>query len=87
MCRVPTEISAAEGACRLAELSDQLNRARDALIGLDLRDEQRLEARELFLRIEAARFEVQSLRLSRSFNERQEKGPEWTKTSAWTDRS
>jgi hypothetical protein len=85
MCGVPTDMSAAERARWLAELSDALNNAHDFLVGLNFRDEQRLEARELFLRIEAARFEVQSLRLSRSLSERRDNDPKWIRSSAWTD--
>ena len=87
MCGGPTDMSAAERARWLVELTDALNRAHDVLIGLNLRGEQQLEARELFLRIEAARFEVQSLRLSRSLNGRHDKSPQWTRISAWTDQA
>lgn len=76
MHSVPTEAPAARRARWLAELSEALNEAHQLLIGLDIRPEQRGEARELYLRIEAARLEVQSLRLSRSLNARENKGSE-----------
>ena len=85
MCGVPTEMSAVARARWLAEISEALNKARDALIGLDIRRELREEAAELFLRIEAARFEANLLRSSRALNERDDKSPKWIKMSAWTD--
>jgi hypothetical protein len=41
------------------------------------------ELSELHLRIEAARFEVQSLRLSRSLNPRPQSGPKRTESPLW----
>jgi hypothetical protein len=83
MLGVPAEVAAAERARWLAELSDALTQARQLLITLDLDAERRLEARELHWRIEAARLEVQSLRLSRSVTQRPEKTPEWTDSLPW----
>ena len=48
------------------------------LTELNLRGEQHLVARELHLRIEAARLEVQSLQLRRSLQPRRQPTPEWT---------
>ena len=74
---VPTEVPAVERARWLAEISDALNAAHELVMTLNWHGEQRAEARELFLQIEAARFEVRSLRLSRSLSQRDPKGPEW----------
>ena len=80
---VPAEMAAAERARWLADLSDALNQAHELLVNLDLDGKRRLEARELHWRIEAARLEVQSLRLSRSVTQRPEKAPEWIDSLPW----
>jgi hypothetical protein len=83
VCSVPTEVPPAERARWLAELSDALNDAHDLVVGLELRGEQRADALELYLRIEAARLEVQSLRLSRSVQPRHEATPKWMGSQPW----
>lgn len=84
MCSVPTETpAAAERAQWLAELSNALNEAHQLLSGLSIRSEQRSDAVELHLRIEAARLEVQSLQLSRSLQPRQEYLAGWTGSQPW----
>lgn len=83
MWSVPTELPAADRLRWLAELADTLNQAHHLLIGLDLHEQSRAEAHELYLRIEAARFEVQSLRLSRSVNPRENESPEWAEFIPW----
>jgi len=83
MLGVPAEMAAAERARWLADLADALNQAHQLLVTLDLDAERRLEARELHWRIEAARLEVQSLRLSRSVTQRPEKAPEWIDSLPW----
>jgi hypothetical protein len=83
MFSVPAEEPAAERARWLADLSDALNAAHELLFDLDVGAQQRLEARELYWRIEAARLEVQSLRLSRSLMPRDEKDPEWSESIPW----
>ena len=85
MCSVPTEVPAAERAGWLAELTEALADARQLLTSMDLPHERRLEARELFLRIEAARLEAQSLRLSRSLNPRDRNDPERIELPPWRD--
>lgn len=65
MCSVPIDNPAAENARWLAEISEALEAARDTLVGLEAQLEDRRLASELYQRIEAARFEVRSLRLSR----------------------
>jgi hypothetical protein len=83
VCSVPTEVLAAERARWLAQLSEALEEAHRLLIAADFEDEERCAMRELCWRIEAARFEVQSLRLSRSLNPREEKGPAWMQSLPW----
>jgi hypothetical protein len=68
---VPTDV-------RLAELSDALNDAHDLVVGLELRGDQRTDGLELYLKIEAARLEVQSLRFSRAMLPWQEVAQKWT---------
>ena len=81
---VPPEIPAAERARWLAELSGVLNEAHHLIQRLELRDDQCALAKELHLRIEAARLEVQSLMLSRSLQPRPESSPEWSQLPPWT---
>ena len=78
MVSVPTEVPAVERARWLAELSDALNAAHELVINLNCHGDRRAEARELCFRIEAARFEVRTLRLSRSSQPRDELSPKWT---------
>jgi len=80
---VPSEVPAAERARWLAELSEALNEAHRQLIQMEMSSAFLADARELFLRIEAARLEIQSLRLSRSLNPRQENGPERIELPSW----
>jgi hypothetical protein len=77
------QVTAAERAIWLAELSSALDAARHLMRRLDLTADQHAEAIELHLRIEAARFEVQSLRLSRSLRPRDDDGPKWTESAPW----
>ena len=70
MCSVPIDNPAAEKARWLAEVSEALDAARDTLVGLEAQLEDRRLASEIYLRIEAARFEVRLLRLSRSITGR-----------------
>jgi hypothetical protein len=83
VCSVPTEVPAAERARWLAQLSDVLNQAHRLLSQLELWGEQQFVARELYLRIEAARLEVQSLQLSRSLQPRRQPAREWTGLQPW----
>ncbi|HXS49554.1 MAG TPA: hypothetical protein VN713_05455 [Sphingomicrobium sp.] len=46
-------------------------------------EEIRFDALEVAAQIEAARFEVQSLRLRRSIGGRQDFGPEWSEDIPW----
>ena len=82
MFSVPTEVPAAERARWLAELSEALNQAQLCLLRMDLRGDYK-EAYRLFLSIEAARFEVQSLLLSRSLRTGEGNDPIRTESSPW----
>ena len=72
-----------ERARWLAEVAQALNEAQALVTRLDLSGARRVEMGELYLRIEAARLEVQSLRLSRSVQPRQEVSPEWIGLPLW----
>jgi hypothetical protein len=79
--RVPNEEAAAQRARWLAELSDSLDEAR--LLINQLRDTQgSIDATELYARIEAAKLEVQAMRIKRSGGGA-DFGPEWTKGIPW----
>jgi hypothetical protein len=80
---MPVEVPSAARARWLAELSDALDETQRLLARLELREEQQAAGVELFLRIEAARLEVQSLRLSRQ--SRSNPDPQWTSLAAWQD--
>jgi hypothetical protein len=84
MCSVPTKVpTAAERAQWLADVADALNSAQKLIASLNLNGERRADALELYLRIEAARLEVQSLRLSRHLQARSEIAPKWTGSQPW----
>lgn len=83
MCSVPTKGPAADRAQWLAELAEALNAAHELLQNSPFADVERATANELYLRIEGARLEVQSLRLSRSLNPRKEVHPKWIESGAW----
>jgi hypothetical protein len=76
MCSVPIEVPPADRARWLAELAEALDDAQRLFRQLDVRTIPRADAFELYMRIEAARLEVQSLRLSRSLRERAEISPQ-----------
>lgn len=84
MCSVPTKMpTAAERAQWLAEVADALDATQKLVATLNLNGERRADALELYLRIEAARLEVQSLRLSRHLQPRSEITPKWTGSQPW----
>jgi hypothetical protein len=83
---VPTDQSAAKRAQWLAELADALNEARLLVENLEVAADYREIARELYFRIEAARLEIQSLRLSRSLQPRGDFDPEWSQSVPWIQR-
>jgi len=79
--RMPNVESAARRAVWLAELADALDSAR--YLVKEFESEGRIEAIELHARIEAARFEVQALRLRRSQSNYEDSDPEWSKDIPW----
>ena len=79
--RVPSQDSAAR-ARWLAELADALDEARRLIKQLGAA-EGRLEAVELYARIEAVRLEVQAMRLRRPALGGRKAGSEWTKDFPW----
>lgn len=83
MFSVPTEVPAADRARWLAEVADALEQAHRLLFELDLENDATADALDLYVRIEAARLEVQSLRLSRTVAPRNPADPNWTNSPAW----
>ena len=82
MCSVPTEAPAAIRTRWLAELSEALDSAQRLLAQLNPVDTE-AEALDLYARVEAARFEVRSLRLGRQRIPRDEDDPKWTGFIPW----
>ena len=80
--RVPNDDSAAQRARWLAELADALDEARQLIKRLGAA-EGRIDAVELYARIEAVRLEVQAMRLRRPAFREQNLGSEWTKDFPW----
>ena len=80
---VPIDASVAERARLLAELAVALDQAESLLISLPPSDDRRELSVELYVRIQAARLEVETLRRSRSLVPRNEIDPERTKSSPW----
>ena len=76
----PSDLSPADRARWLAELSEALDQALMLVTRVALTADQQAEAFELYLLIEAARLEIQSLRLSRSLRPRDDSSPDWTKS-------
>jgi hypothetical protein len=79
----PIEVPAAARARWLAELAETLDEAQRLLARLDLSGHQQASSVELFLRIEAARHEIESLRVSRQ--SRAHSDPERTNPLPWQD--
>lgn len=84
MCKMTAPEQAAERARWLANVSQALNDAHRLLFALDERSVDRATLIDLHERIEAARLQVQSLRLSRSFAPRPQTGPEWIGFMPWS---
>jgi hypothetical protein len=84
MCSVPIKVpTAAERAQWLAEVAEALKSAQQLVASLNVNGERRADALELYLRIEAARLEIQSLQLSRHLQPRSEIAPKWTGLQPW----
>jgi hypothetical protein len=77
------EISAAERARWLAELSEVLKQTHELTSELGFAGMQDAEAVELCARLAAARAQVNGLQLSRSEDRSQEPDPEWRHPPAW----
>jgi hypothetical protein len=81
--RVPADLSGSARAQWLAELSEALDQAHDLMWKLGIGDGGGPAAMELYLRIEAARLEVQALRLGRRYQMAEDIDPKWSETSPW----
>ena len=79
---VPSESTAAERARWLAELSEALDEARKLIKAMGAA-EGRLEAVELYARIEAVRLEVQMMRLRGGASRLADTAPEWSQILPW----
>jgi hypothetical protein len=78
---VPSDDSAAQRARWLGELADALDEARRLVKELGAA-EGKVDAVELYARIEAVRIEVQAIRIRRAAGA-PEFSPEWTKDIPW----
>ena len=76
-----SDSTSAERARWLAELSEALDEACALVTRFAFVADNPADAFDLYLRIEAARLEVQALRVSRSVCPRDENAPEWTDLS------
>ena len=83
--RVPTEVSAVDRAQWLAELAEALEQAQRLAWQLGADDGGNAEAMELYGRLEAARLEVQSLRMGQFSVFRRNPGPKWTELLRWPE--
>jgi MoxR-like ATPase len=77
VARVPAKFSAAEHAQWLAELAEAIEEAQKLLWRLGVSEGSSARANELYVRLEAARAEVESLRRSGSRELTAEAHPEW----------
>lgn len=83
--RVPKELTAAERARWLAELSEALDEAQEVASRIGLLHMPGAEAMELCLRLAAARAQVQGLQLARPDEDSGAVDPEWTNPPLWPD--
>lgn len=81
--RVSAESSGAGRAQWLAELSNALDEAHKLMWKLGIGDGGGPAAMELYLRVEAARLEVQALRLGRRHHAADQSDPEWSESLPW----
>jgi hypothetical protein len=84
--RLPNEESAVDRARWLAQLAAALDDARRVVKQLG-GDDGRIEAVELYARIEAARMEIRAMQLRRSLAGRQLFDPQWTESAPWQRRA
>jgi hypothetical protein len=80
---VPSDVPAAERARWLAEVSAALDAASELIARLDFAPEDTSAKLDLCIRIETARVEVRSLRLSRSLQSRPQIGSERIEFGLW----
>jgi hypothetical protein len=83
LSRLPIEVSAAERARWLAELSEALGQAERLIWSLSDRPGAAPELKELYGRLDAARAEVQSLRFKRSPTFGPKNEPFWIDLPPW----
>ena len=76
------DVPAAGRAKWLAEVSEALDSARDLIVQLEFSAVE-ASAQDLYLRIETARLEVQSLRSSRSLQSRSQLDPDRIDIGPW----
>lgn len=83
MVRVPTEVTAAQRARWLAELSHALEEAQRLIWRLSEEGVSAADTLDLAARLETARAEVRSLRLGRTTQESSELNPKWIDQALW----
>ena len=83
MKRASIKTRSTERARWLSELADALDEAQKVAWRLGVSEGDSAEAKELYGRIEAARAEVDRLRLSGSRRIREESDPDWTDIQLW----
>jgi hypothetical protein len=81
--RVPTHLSAEERARWLAQLAEAIEQAQKLTWRMGLIEANSVEAMELYGRLEAARMEVQALRLGGFAGAHSESHPEWLNLLLW----
>ena len=83
MTQVPKDLSAAERARWLAELSDALDEADRLAFSLGLAHVHSAQAVELLIRLAAARAQVQALQLGRPDDLAGDSDPKWSNPPLW----
>jgi hypothetical protein len=81
--RVPTDVTAAQRARWLAELSDALEDAQRLLWSMPPSKLRTVDALDLSARLEDARAQVALMRLGRATELPTHSGPEWTSKPLW----
>jgi hypothetical protein len=76
-------VTAAERARWLAELSDALEQAQALVWRLGPAEGRRIDALDLSVRLETARAQVRSLRLSRASEPSEDSNPDWSNRLPW----
>lgn len=83
MSRMPIEISAVERSSWLAELAEALEQAQKLAWHLGVNHDRGADVMALYGQLEAARLEVQALRLKRGNRVRNNVDPEWPELLPW----